>query len=165
MLSNDTVNFIAFFILGNLLTCIFDIFRAYRRYKKVSNNIVIIQDIIYSVIVLIIVIYIAIFILNIYIRFYLFIACFLGIIFYLTLFSKFIIKLFINIYRINNSIINFIFLPCCIFFKFITNLYKFFKKYVKKCCKKIINMVIYIYNSIVRLNFKFFNFRKYKRGS
>lgn len=165
MLSNDTVNFIAFFILGNLLTGIFDIFRAYRRYKKVSNNLVIIQDIIYSIIVLIVVIYLAIFMLNIYIRFYLFIACFLGIIFYLTLFSKYMIKTFIGFYRINNSVINFIILPSFIFFKFIINLYNFFKKYVKKCCKKIINMVIYIYSSIIKLNFKFFNFRKYKRGS
>ncbi len=148
-ISNELFTFSKFVIIGIIISIIFDFFRAYRKTKKVSNTVVIIQDIIYFIIATIIVTLSIIFFLDSVIRLYIFVAIIIGCLIYLSFFSKYIMKFYINSIKTFKAAIDLFFTPIRLFMQFIHIIYNFLEKYIKKCCKMIKNMVLYLYKRIV----------------
>ena len=105
------IEFFDFIIIGIIIATIFDFFRAYRKYKKVSNSSVIFQDILFFCIVSIIIIFSFVYILDSNIRLFIFIAILLGILIYISIFSKYFLKTYDIILKLFFDIISFIFLP------------------------------------------------------
>lgn len=135
--SSHIFEFLIFVLVGAFIGIIFDFFRAYRKTKKVSNLSINIQDIIYFLIVLLVLfISIFFFIETKNIRGYIFIAIIVGIFIYIKLFSKFVVSVLIKFIKVQNSIISFVILPEKMFFEILIEIVNFFKKYIKKCCKK-----------------------------
>ena len=163
ILSSQTIDFIQFIIVGALLATVFDIFRAFRQYKKTNRKFVMIQDIIFFLIASFILIFSIILLLDNSLRLYLFIAMFLGIAIYLSIFSKFVIKIYINIFKIYSDTLSFILLPFKLIFQFVTVFYVFFKEIVKNTCKKTKNVIFYIYDKIKFIKIKFSKFNIQKR--
>ena len=95
------INFIYFFVVGIILSVIFDVFRILRRTIKTSDIITNIQDIIFYIITGGIIIFSIFFINQGELRLYIFIGIILGITLYMIFISKYFIK-------INVTIINFI---------------------------------------------------------
>ncbi|MBO5477550.1 MAG: hypothetical protein J6A15_07355 [Clostridia bacterium] len=124
---------IFFIILGIIISCIFDVFRALRKIrKKNSIYVVMIQDIIFFVITTIISVIYMITILDDDIRFYMFLAMFLGLGLSRKFISKYLIKFYSIIFLTIKSFIKFLCAPLelvsCI-------ICKLMKKIIKKCCK------------------------------
>jgi hypothetical protein len=161
-LSSQTIDFMQFMIVGGLLAIVFDIFRAYRRYKKTSRKFVMIQDIIFFLIALLILIFSIVLLLDNSLRLYLFIAIFLGILIYLNFFSKFVIKIYINIFKLYNRVLIFFLLPFNLVFQVFKEIYIFLKKIVKKTCIIGKYVIFYMYNKIrcVKIRFLKFNIQK-----
>lgn len=163
ILSSQTIDFLQFIMVGTLLAMVFDIFRAYRMYKKTNRNFVVIQDIIYFIIALCILISSIVILLDDSLRFFLFLAMFLGIVIYLSIFSKFVIKLYIAIFKIYSNVLTFIFLPFKLAIQLLRKIYTFLEKIVKIACIKNKYVIFYIYNKIKGINIKFLKFNIQKR--
>lgn len=133
--------FFEFVIIGIIIALIFDFFRAYRKYKKVSNKNVIFQDILFFSIVSIIIIFSIIYILDSNIRLYIFMAVIIGILIYISIFSKYFLKIYDVIIKLFFGTISFIFIPLEFIRQIIYQIFKFLRKNIKKCCKKIFYMV------------------------
>jgi spore cortex biosynthesis protein YabQ len=163
ILSSQTIDFLQFIIVGAVLATVFDIFRAYRKYKKVNRRFVMFQDIIFFLIALFILIFSIILLLDNSLRLYLFIAMFLGIVIYLSIFSRFVVKIYINIFKLYSKILTFILLPFKLIFESIRKFYTFLCKIVEKTCKRIKYVIFYIYNKIKCVKVKFLKFNIQKR--
>ena len=133
--------FFEFVIIGIIIALIFDFFRAYRKYKKVSNKNVIFQDILFFSIVSIIIIFSIIYILDSNIRLYIFMAVIIGILIYISIFSKYFLKIYDVIIKLFFGTISFIFIPLEFIRQIIYQIFKFLRKNIKKCCKKIFYMI------------------------
>ena len=94
IVANQVMNFLQFITIGIIIALIFDFFRAYRTRKKVSNFSVMIQDIIYFFIVTIIIVFSIVNFLDSSLRLYVFIAIVIGIMIYISILSKFILKIY-----------------------------------------------------------------------
>ena len=153
MVTNQAYLFLIFVINGLLIGFIFDVFRILRISFKTKDFVTYIQDIIFWLITGTIVLY-SIFVFNNgEIRFYMFLGIGIGVILYIILFSKYIIKFTVKLIKILKNIIhkflNIIFIPITfikkllkkIFFKpisFITiNLEKFSTKILKNFSNKL----------------------------
>lgn len=148
IVTEQLIDFLQFVLIGVILSIIFDFFRAYRGYRKVSNVMVVIQDIIYFLIVTLIIIFAIIRILDSNIRLYVFIAIILGISTYISLLSKYVIKLYDAFFKVISEIISIFIIPCKLVLQILQKIYKFFEKIVKKCCKIGKNMISFIWNKI-----------------
>ncbi len=113
--------FIFFFIIGIIIGIIFDIFRASRKVFKTSDNLTLIEDILFLMISGFLLIISIIKLNNGEIRFYLFIAIFLGILIYSLTISKMCVIILTGFVEICKKIL---FIP---FFLF---------KNIKNCIKK-----------------------------
>lgn len=163
ILSSQTIDFLQFLVVGVVLALVFDIFRAYRLYKKDNRKYVIIQDVIYFFIALVILFASIIILLDNSLRFFLFIAMFLGIAIYLSILSKLVIKVYIKIFKIYNSFLTFIFLPFNLIVQLSKKVYTFLYKIVKKTCKRIKNVIFYLYSKVKCVKIKFLKFNIQKR--
>lgn len=133
-------NFVFFFILGIIISCIFDIFRTLRKIrKKNSIYVVMIQDIIFFVIITVFSVAYMVTILKEEIRAYMFLAILLGVAFSRKIISKILIAFYSTIYITVKSILIFMFIPLQLI---VTVLYKLFKKIIKICC----NLFLYVVN-------------------
>lgn len=109
MITNQANLFLIFAINGVIIGFVFDVFRILRKSFKTSDIITIIQDILFWIITGMIVLY-SIFIFNNgEIRFFMFIGIFLGVLLYMVLLSKYIIKISVETIKIVKKIINFVF--------------------------------------------------------
>jgi len=132
MVINQAYLFLIFTLVGAIIGFIFDFFRILRRSFKTNNIVTYIQDIIFWLLTGFIIL-ISIFIFNNgEIRFFMFIGLLLGIIFYLLLFSKYIVnisvKIVIFIKKLIIKIYNLIKLPFKYIFSLINTIfYKPFK--------------------------------------
>lgn len=105
MINNEFSVFLAFILIGIIMSFLFDFFRILRRVYQTPDFITIIQDIAFWIISGIILLS-GIFILNEgKIRAYLFIGIFAGILFYIITLSKIIIKTGTNLLIILNKLI------------------------------------------------------------
>lgn len=138
------IEFFDFIIIGIIIALIFDFFRAYRKYKKVSNSTVMFQDILFFSIVSIVIIFSIIYILDSNIRLFIFVAVILGILIYISIFSKYFLKIYDIILKLFFDTISFIFLPIKLNLQIILIVFNFFKKYIKKCCKMFFNMISFL---------------------
>ena len=153
MVTNQAYLFLIFVLNGLLIGFIFDIFRILRISFKTKDFVTYIQDILFWLITGAIVLY-SIFVFNNgEIRFYMFLGMAIGVILYILLFSKYIIKFNVQLINIIKIIIhkclNIILVPITfikkslkkIFFKpisFITiNIEKFSTKIFQKLTKKV----------------------------
>ncbi len=160
-LSYQLYDFISYIIIGSIMCILLDIFRAYRKYKKVGRNIIILQDIVYFILLIVIVIFANVFLLHSQIRFYLVIGICMGIFCYYVLISKFIINIYINIFKMNKVLINFIFMPITLIRQVIRQNNKIIGKITFFYCNKIKNVINYI---IIRVkSLEFFKISKSKR--
>lgn len=129
MVTNQAYLFLIFILNGILIGLLFDFFRILRKSFKTKDIITYIQDIIFWILTGFIILYSTFTFNNGEIRIFMFIAILLGIIFYMTLISSYVIK--INVAIINfiknmiAKIINIILMP----FKWI---YKTFEKILYK---------------------------------
>ena len=129
--------FVIFFILGIIISCIFDIFRTLRKIKKKNSiYVVMIQDIIFFIIITFITIIYLLLVLREEIRAYMFFAIGLGILFSRKVISKYLMNLYYRIYMVLRGII--LFIPVELNFIVI---YKLFKKIMEKCCKLFFLMI------------------------
>ena len=142
--SSQLLDFFEFVLIGAIIACVFDFFRAYRKLKKVSAIAVIIQDIIFFIIITIIIIFSMIKLLNSQIRVYIFIAIILGCSMYFCTISRFIIKFFILFFNMFIEIVSIIFLPILLNIQSFQKIGSFLKKIWKKCCKMFLYMVSFI---------------------
>ena len=101
MVTNQAYLFLIFILNGILIGLLFDFFRILRKSFKTKDIITYIQDIIFWILTGFIILYSTFTFNNGEIRIFMFIAILLGIIFYMTLISSYVIK-------INAAIINFI---------------------------------------------------------
>ena len=101
MVTNQAYLFLIFILNGILIGLLFDFFRILRKSFKTKDIITYIQDIIFWILTVFIILYSTFTFNNGEIRIFMFIAILLGIIFYMTLISSYVIK-------INVTIINFI---------------------------------------------------------
>ncbi len=144
--TEQLIDFFQFVMIGILISLIFDFFRAYRHVKGKRNSAisVMVQDIIYFFIVTIIIVLGIIYILDSSLRFYVFIAMILGIVVYISLLSRFFLKLYNIVIKEIINVTKFIFLPIELNLHINTKIINIFKKYIKKCCKNIFNMISYL---------------------
>lgn len=160
IVTNQLIEFIQFILIGLVISVIFDFFRAYRVAKKPNNLIVFIQDFIYFFIVTIIIICSIINVSDSSLRFYIFIALILGISIYMSVLSQFFMKLYDKIFKVINFIFDLFILPLKLLFQFMQKIYKFFEKYIKKCCKMFLYMVSLICNKLLKLRLPKIKFKK-----
>ena len=160
-INNETIDFLQFIGIGVLLALIFDIFRAHRIYKKVDRNMALLQDIIYFVIAWLVIIIALLKLLTGNIRLYLFIGILIGFLMYFSTFSKYMIKLNLKIFKLNNKFIAYIFLPLKFNIELIEKIYEILSKFLKKCCKKFLNVIFSIYGFLkIQILKMFSNFVK-----
>lgn len=153
MITNQAYLFLIFVINGLLIGFIFDIFRILRISFKTKDFVTYIQDIVFWLITGAIVLY-SIFVFNNgEIRLYIFLGIAIGVILYMTLFSKYIIEFNVQLIKVLKTtlqrVLKVILIPISfmgkiikkVFFKpisFITiNLEKFSTKFVKKFQKNV----------------------------
>ena len=124
MAINQAYLFLIFVLDGFIIGLLFDFFRILRKTFKTSDIITYIQDILFWILTGLIVLY-SIFVFNNgEMRIYIFLGILIGIVLYILLFSKYVIK--INVFIINkikwfiSIILKIIFMP----FKFIFNILK-----------------------------------------
>lgn len=124
MAINQAYLFLIFVLDGFIIGLLFDFFRILRKTFKTSDIITYIQDILFWILTGLIVLY-SIFVFNNgEMRIYIFLGILIGIILYVLLFSKYVIK--INVFIVNkikwfiSIILKIIFMP----FKFIFNILK-----------------------------------------
>ena len=132
MIVNQAFLFLVFILVGAIIGLLFDFFRILRRSFKTNDIFTYIQDIIFWILTGIIVLIAIFYFSNGEIRFFMFIGLLLGIIFYLLLFSKYIIKISIKIIALIRKILtrtfNILKIPFTVIYK-LTNIaiYKPFK--------------------------------------
>lgn len=160
-LSYQLEGFITYIIIGNILCLILDVFRGYRKFKKVNKNVVLLQDIIYFILVCIIIIFVNIFILQKEFRLYFIFGFIIGMSIYLYIFSKIVIKYVVKFFNISSYIIEFILLPFDIIKQILVKIYNFFNKIIQKACKIAKNVISYI---IIRFNIRGFKYEKKEKG-
>ena len=101
MVTNQAYLFLIFIINGIIIGVLFDFFRILRKTIKTKDAITYIQDILFWILTGFIVLYSTFTFNNGEIRIFMFIAILIGVIFYMTLISSYVIK-------VNVTIINFI---------------------------------------------------------
>ena len=153
-LPNYLNNILVFFSVGIILTIIFDFFRALRKYKKFNSFQVALQDILFFIIACIVFITSIYLFLDDEIRLYVFISIIAGVIVYIKLFSKLIIKLYIVFFKTLKNIINFLLLPINFLKLILVKICKKIYKIVKKGCIKIFNMINYLCKKMPKVSFK-----------
>ena len=147
-LKEETITFFTFIVVGIIIGIAFDFFRAMRKVKKYNEKYVCLQDIIFFIIVGIVLITTLIYKLECSLRLYLFFSVFLGIVIYVSTMSNFVIKIFMKLIKLSNSIFDFAFLPISFFKECVSTIYNFFIKKSKKCCNKFYNMISYFCNQL-----------------
>lgn len=132
MISNEFSIFLAFILIGIIISFLFDFFRILRRVYQTPDFLTIIEDIAFWIISGIILLS-GIFILNEgKIRAFLFIGLFAGILFYIITLSKTITQLGINLLKTLNKIFfNPVLKIIQIISKILINLLKKFKNFIK----------------------------------
>ena len=125
-------DFLFFIMLGVVISCIFDIFRALRKIrKKNSIYVVMIQDVIFFIIVTIITVIYMVNMIDSQIRAYMFFAMIVGIALSRKVISKYLIKIYsIFFYSVKNIVI-FLCVPMELI---LTIICKIIKKLAKICC-------------------------------
>lgn len=164
-ITSQLIDFINFIVIGITISVIFDFFRAYRKQKSVTITGVIIQDIIYFCIATIIVSVSIIVFLDCDIRLYVFIGIIIGIFIYISIFSKYIMKLYTFLINVCSAITDIFFMPIRLMMEVLKVICNILNKIVKKCCKKFFNMLSFICSKskLCRKSFNIFNIAK-KRG-
>ncbi len=107
MINNEFFVFLAFILIGLVIGLFFDFFRILRKVYKTSNFVTLIEDIVFWILSGTILL-LGIFILNSgKIRGFLFVGIMLGLLFYITIISKFVVKFGIKLFNFINQIIIF----------------------------------------------------------
>lgn len=163
ILSSQTIDFLQFMIVGAILALVFDIFRAYRMYRKDRKKYIVLQDIIFFCIALIILLFSIVIFLDSPFRLFLFFAMFLGVVIYLTVLSKFVVKVYIKIFELFKRFISFLLLPIYFIINLSKKIYTFLNNFVKKTCKRMKYVLFYLYGKIKGVKIKFFKFNIQKR--
>lgn len=164
--SSQLIDFFEFVLIGAIIACVFDFFRAYRKLKKVNTITVIIQDVIFFIIITVIIIFSLVKLLDSQIRLYIFLAVLLGCGLYFSTISKYIIKLYILFFNMSKEIISTICLPILLNLQIFQKISIFLKKIWRKCCKKFFSMISFIYRFIknIKKDQKQQTINKNKRG-
>ncbi len=147
-IQSETIMFLYFVLIGVIFAIVFDFFRALRRIKKPTANIVVAQDILYFIIITIVLI-ISIF--NIHeevFRLYLIIAIILGVVIYTLIIGNKVRNLFIILLNKLSGIFEFVFLPVKVHIMFFSRICKKIKKCVKLCCKKKAYMIEFYHKKV-----------------
>lgn len=141
--SEQIIDFLEFVMIGILISLIFDFFRAYRNVNKKRSSVVSVmfQDILYFLIATVIIILGIIYILDSSLRVYVFVAILLGICIYTSLLSSIFVKIYSTLIEVTIYTFRFVFLPFNLSLQITRKTYSFFKKNIKKCCKKIFYMI------------------------
>ncbi|MEG2310587.1 MAG: spore cortex biosynthesis protein YabQ [Clostridia bacterium] len=160
--TEQLIDFSQFIFIGIIIAVMFDFFRAYRKYKKVSTFTVIVQDIIYFILATLVVVIAIIFILNSNIRLHIFIALFIGFLLYISLLSKYIMKIYMLLFATFSTIFDIIITPIKLLIQFFQKLCNIFGKISTKCCKKFIYVLSFLHNVVIKIKSIFLKCRKIK---
>lgn len=133
MAQNQAYLFLVFSLTGVIIGFLFDFFRILRRSFKTPNIITYIEDILFWVLTGLLILY------NIWyfndgeIRIFMFLGIIIGILLYISTLSNFIVRLFSKILITIIKVLKLPFKTIISIFKvIITNIYKFFAKFLKK---------------------------------
>ena len=129
MVTNQAYLFLIFIINGIIIGVLFDFFRILRKTIKTKDTITYIQDILFWILTGFIILYSTFTFNNGEIRIFMFIAILIGVIFYMTLVSSYVIKINVTIINFIKNIIQKIFNVLITPFRW---LYKFVKKILYK---------------------------------
>ena len=140
-LSQETTVFLIFVVMGMLFSIIFDVFRAIRKFRKLKNRTIYIQDVIYFLIIGLILLGVIINYMNTELRVYLILAIILGVVIYISTVGNMVMNCILKLIKLSGKIIEFIFLPATLYTKLFEKQIVILKKYVIKCCKKIKDMI------------------------
>lgn len=154
------LDFFEFVVVGVVISIIFDFFRAYRSARKTNNFMVLIQDIIYFFLVTIIIVFCIVNILDSNLRLYIFFAILLGVVTYISILSKFFLKLYNKFFKTITFIVDLIILPLKLYIQILRKIYIFFKKYIKKCCKKFFYVLSLICRKLLNIRLKGIKFKR-----
>ena len=110
-----------------------------------------IQDIIYFFIVTIIIVFSIVNFLDSSLRLYVFIAIVIGIMIYISILSKFILKIYDAFFKSLFEVIDIFLSPIKLILQFFQKICNFFGKYIKKCCKKFFTMISFICNKLKKV--------------
>lgn len=154
------LDFFEFVIVGVVISIIFDFFRAYRSARKTNNFTVLVQDIIYFFLITVIIIFSIINILDSNLRLYIFFAILLGIMTYISILSKIFLRLYSRFFKIISFIVELVILPLKLYIQILRKIYNFFKKYIKKCCKKFFYMISLICSKLLNIRLKNIKFKR-----
>lgn len=141
MVTNQAYLFLIFIINGIIIGVLFDFFRILRKTIKTKDLITYIQDILFWILTGFIILYSTFTFNNGEIRIFMFIAILIGVIFYMTLISSYIIKINVTIInflkKIIQGIVNVLITP-----------FKWIYRFIKRILYKPLN---FIKNAIVKL--------------
>lgn len=140
-ISQETIVFLTFVIIGMFFSIIFDVFRAIRKVKKLKSRTIYVQDIVYFLIIGGILLAVIINYMNTELRVYLILAIVLGVIIYISTIGNIIMNIIIKFIKLSGKITEFIFLPLTLYRDVFSKQIGILKKYVIKCCKKIKYMI------------------------
>ena len=140
-LSEETITFLVFVVMGMVFSVIFDVFRAIRKVKKMKNMTIYFQDILYFLIIGTILLLIIINYMNTELRVYLILAIILGVIIYISTVGNLVMNLLSTLMKLSGKLMEFLLLPITIYTTIFAKQINILKKYVIKCCKKISNMI------------------------
>lgn len=129
MVTNQAYLFLIFIINGIIIGVLFDFFRILRKTIKTKDTITYIQDILFWILTGFIILYSTFTFNNGEIRIFMFIAILIGVIFYMTLVSSYVIKINVTIINFIKNIIQKIFNVLITPFRW---LYKFVKRILYK---------------------------------
>ena len=156
MVVNQASLFLIFALNGVIIGLLFDIFRILRKSFKTSDIITTIEDIIFWILTGFVILY-SIFVFNNgEIRFFMFIGIFLGVMLYMLLLSRYIIKVSVTIISVVKKVLGFIF-KILIFP--IQSMYKITKNLLKK---PIVFCFINLKKTIRQITTKIFKNKKKK---
>ena len=133
MMNSEFNIFLAFILIGLILGLLFDFFRILRRVYNTPDFLTIIEDVIFWIISGVIIL-VGIFVLNEgRIRAYLFIGLFIGIVFYIIMISKLVIKFGTSFFNLFNKVILFPLQKILrVFYKMFVKLLNALKNSIKK---------------------------------
>ena len=132
-LSEETITFLIFIVMGMVFSVIFDVFRAIRKVKKMKNMTIYFQDILYFLIIGTILLLIIINYMNTELRVYLILAIILGVIIYISTVGNLVMNLLSTLMKLSGKLMEFLLFPITIYTTIFSKQINILKKYVIKC--------------------------------
>ncbi|MEG0221904.1 MAG: spore cortex biosynthesis protein YabQ [Clostridia bacterium] len=137
--------FLSFTVVGIIIACVYDFFRAFRRVKVRSNASVVVQDVVFCIAAGCILTFSIVYFLKEQLRIYIFIGLILGASIYLSTLSGICLKIYIKMLKLYSKITEYIFAPIIFYVEILKIMSAKVKKRAMLSCNMAKNMIAYLY--------------------